>query len=207
MISKIKNSAGFTLVELIVSIAIFLVLIIGAANLLVSVLQNPKAQLTAMDNIDRARFVSSSFLNEIRAAAYGSYPLLKAGSSEIIFNSPVGASAGNINRIRYYLSGDTLYKGVIAPPGTTESVTPVLTGISATTTTTVAVGGTLQMGAATNSDATNKTVTWSSGDPSIATINSSTGLLTAVSVGTVTVTATATDGSGTTGTEQITVTP
>jgi|SRR3989338_1365041 len=130
-----KLLTGFTLVELIISIAIFLVLIIGAANLLVSIIQNPKAQLAAMDNIDRARFVSSNFINEIRAAAYGSYPLIEAENSEIIFYSPVGASSGNVNRIRYYVSGDTLYKAVIVPVNgiynlSSEVVTPVLTSLS-----------------------------------------------------------------------------
>jgi uncharacterized protein YjdB len=73
---------------------------------------------------------------------------------------------------------------------------------------TVVNGNTDQMIAVVSpSNATNKTVTWSSSNTSVATINSSTGLLTAMNPGSVTVTATATDGSGVTGTEQITVNP
>ena len=126
---------GFTLIELIIAVAIFSALIIVVASLLISVMQNPQSQMTAMDNIDRARFVSSQFANEIRSAAYGSYPLIEAENSEIIFYSPVGASAGNINRIRYYISGSTAYKGVIVPINgiyntNSEVVTPLFINLS-----------------------------------------------------------------------------
>ena len=68
-----------------------------------------------------------------------------------------------------------------------------------------AVGGTLQMSeTVTPSTATDNTVTWTVSDATIASI-SSTGLLTAIKVGSVTVTATANDGSGIFGQVQITV--
>lgn len=113
-----------------VSIVIFSVIAFVVVDLLISVIEKPKSQLTAMDNTDQARFVSARFVDEIRAAAYGTYPIVEAQDSEIIFYSPIGAGTGSINRIRYYIDGNILYKGVIAPPGTTESVRSVLTGIS-----------------------------------------------------------------------------
>lgn len=133
--AKLSLNAGFTLLEIIVSISIFSVLIFAVTNLLISIIQNPRSQLAQMDIIDQTRFVSSRFVNEIRAAAYGSYPLIEAGDSEIIFYSPIGASAGNINRIRYYILNNALYKGVIVPVGgiynpAAEVTAPVLTGIS-----------------------------------------------------------------------------
>jgi uncharacterized protein YjdB len=69
-------------------------------------------------------------------------------------------------------------------------------------------GGTLQMLATVSpSNATNKTVTWSiTGGSTNGTINSSTGVLTAVDNGSVTVRATATDGSTVTGSTSITIT-
>ncbi|MGI6752237.1 MAG: Ig-like domain-containing protein, partial [Anaerovoracaceae bacterium] len=67
-------------------------------------------------------------------------------------------------------------------------------------------GGTLQMIATVEPDnASNKNVTWSVDDSSIATINSE-GLLTAKTNGTVKVTATAKDGSGKSGFAEITIT-
>jgi uncharacterized protein YjdB len=73
---------------------------------------------------------------------------------------------------------------------------------------TVVAGDTLTMSAiALPSNATDKTVTWSvADDTGSATITTSSGILTAVSPGAVTVTATANDGSGVTGSLQITIT-
>ena len=70
-----------------------------------------------------------------------------------------------------------------------------------------APGGTLQLIATVlPSNATNKTVTWSiTGGSAYGSVNSSTGLLTAVANGTVTIMATANDGSGVYGTATVTI--
>lgn len=71
---------------------------------------------------------------------------------------------------------------------------------------TVQQGGTIQLSAVVSpSDATDKSVTWSSSNTSVATINSS-GLVTAVSPGSSTIKATANDGSEVFGEYPITVT-
>ena len=69
------------------------------------------------------------------------------------------------------------------------------------------VDGTLRLTATVEpSNATNKAVTWSSNDTNVAEVND-TGLVTAKSAGKVTITATATDGSGVSGSIEITVKP
>ena len=71
------------------------------------------------------------------------------------------------------------------------------------------IGGTVTL-SATNvspSDAVDKTVTWSSNATSVATVDPTTGEVTAVAEGTATITATANDGSGTTATCSVTVYP
>jgi uncharacterized protein YjdB len=79
----------------------------------------------------------------------------------------------------------------------------VVTSASGTTITTS--GGTLHLVATVvPSGAVNPGVTWSSGTPAVATVDS-TGLVTAVGNGTTTITATAADGSGLTGTLSVTV--
>ncbi len=55
-------------------------------------------------------------------------------------------------------------------------------------------------------NADNSTVTWSSSNPAVATVNISTGVVTAVSAGTTTIIATAMDGSNVTGSTELTVT-
>lgn len=93
-------------------------------------------------------------------------------------------------------SAITVTSGVVAVTGVT--VTP---DADATP-----VGGTVQLTATVApTAATNKAVSWMSSNPSLATVNSS-GLVTAVAVGSVTITATTTDGSFT-DTSAITVTP
>ena len=64
---------------------------------------------------------------------------------------------------------------------------------------------TLSVTAVTPDDATNKTVTWSSDNIAVATVNATTGEVTAVAEGTANIIATANDGSGATATCAVTV--
>ena len=64
---------------------------------------------------------------------------------------------------------------------------------------------TLSVTAVTPDDATNKTVTWSSDNTAVATVNETTGEVTAVAKGTANIIATANDGSGVTATCAVTV--
>lgn len=75
------------------------------------------------------------------------------------------------------------------------------------TTTTIGVGSTetLSVTAVTPNNATDKSVTWSSDNTAVATVNATTGEVTAVAAGTATITATANDGSGVTATCTVTV--
>jgi len=79
----------------------------------------------------------------------------------------------------------------------TVTITTLVTGITLSSSTlTVNAGATSQLTATASPDnATDKTVTWSSSDTNVATVNSS-GVVTGVSRGTCTITATAKDGSG-----------
>jgi prepilin-type N-terminal cleavage/methylation domain-containing protein len=134
-IFKKFRSAGFSLIEIVIAVSIFSVLIFVAANLLVSVMRNPKLQLATLDNIDQARMVASNFANEMRSAAYGTYPLVEAGDFQVIFYSTVGATQGNVNKIKYYTENNILYKGVTAPVDgiydpESEVVKSVLSGLA-----------------------------------------------------------------------------
>jgi uncharacterized protein (TIGR02145 family) len=73
---------------------------------------------------------------------------------------------------------------------------------------TVVVAGTLQLYAdVLPANADNKTVSWSSSNTAAATVNATSGLVTAKAEGTVRITATATDGSAQSGSIDLTVTP
>ena len=72
----------------------------------------------------------------------------------------------------------------------------------------LAIGGTVELSVSnvSPSDAVDKTVTWSSSNSSVASVNA-TGVVTAEAAGTAIITATANDGSGTTATCSVTVYP
>lgn len=116
-----KNNKGFTMIELVVVTAIFVIVIFGVSAMLNGIFINSNQEMLSMNNIDQARMVSANFVNEIRNAMMGnngSYALNYTGDSQIIFYSNFGNSnPAVVNRIRYFISDNNLYKGVVVPTG------------------------------------------------------------------------------------------
>jgi hypothetical protein len=130
---------------------------------------------------------------------------ITGNSGTLTINTTAGVAAGTYP-LTVTLDGATsgIFNLVVqtTPPPPVASIT--VTGAGGATTIT-SNGGTLQMSASVQPTNAVQTVTWSvTNGTGRATINSS-GLLTAVSNGTVTVRATATDGSGVSGTHVITI--
>jgi len=91
-------------------------------------------------------------------------------------------------------SGATSAADCHAPPTPISSISVSCTASS------ISRGATTTCSATVNpNNATNQNVSWSSNNPSIATVNSSTGVVTGVAAGTITITASAQDGSGVSG--------
>lgn len=139
---------GFTLVEMLVTIAVFSVAMLVTANLLITIFTNSTTNPDALNAVDQAESASSNFVNQVRDAAYGndgSYPLAEASTTEIIFFSPFGSgSSTTVDRIRYFVASSTLYEGVTAPSGSPatydladEQITPVVNHVSGVGTSTV----------------------------------------------------------------------
>jgi prepilin-type N-terminal cleavage/methylation domain-containing protein len=143
-----QTSTGFTLIETLVTIAVFGLVMVASADLLRIIFTNSTTNPNALNAIDQAQAAATNFANQIRDAAYGndgSYPLNEASTTEIIFFSPYGTgSSATVDRIRYYLSGTTLYEGVTAPSGSpssynlaSERISPIITGGSGIGTSTI----------------------------------------------------------------------
>lgn len=127
-----------------------------------------------------------------------SYTFTNINATNLIFNDGSNQTADlSRNKDGWYLN-NTWYDN---NPGTPIAVTGVTVSPASAT---VNAGATQQLTATiTPSNATNTTVTWSSGNTAVATVNSS-GLVTAVAAGTATITVTTQDG-GKTATSTITV--
>ncbi len=137
-----RKNKGFTLVETLVTVAIFTIIMAGITLMLKEIFYTSTQQTLQVDNVDRARQDLFTFTNEVRNAAYGndgSYPFNQASTSQIIFFSSFGASGTNVNRIRYFVASSTLYKGIIVPTGSplgytsAEKILPILTSLASTT--------------------------------------------------------------------------
>lgn len=140
------------------------------------------------------------FINGIIGGVNGIYYSTNQGSSWTrIWDGSVPAGCLDITgdmKEEYTVYLATSGRGVIY--GTAQSPTVAVTGVSvAPSTASINVGSTQQLTATVApSNATNKTVSWSSSNTSVATVNSN-GLVTGVAVGTATITVTTQDGNKT----------
>ncbi|MFA6105561.1 MAG: prepilin-type N-terminal cleavage/methylation domain-containing protein [Patescibacteria group bacterium] len=138
------NYKGVTLIEIVVSIAIFTLISGAAVELFIFMFPRKGDVITEqLSTQSETRKVLDDFVNEIRGATYssiGSYPIAEASSTEIIFFSNPGAKATR-DRVRYFLDGTLLKKGTIEPSGNplvydvgTEVITEMLHSVVPTTT-------------------------------------------------------------------------
>ena len=122
------------------AIFVFGLMTLGASLLLKNIVVNNRQQIMVMGNVDQARILANNFVQELRNATYGvngAYPINQASSTQLIFFSTTPRNDGTISRIRYYVSGNTLYKGLTNPSGNplnynpaTETVVPLNTQMS-----------------------------------------------------------------------------
>lgn len=139
----LRKEKGFTLVELMLSIAILLLITFGVTLFQKNIFSLGKNFQGNLNFQLGARSILKSFSSEIREASQsslGAYPIEKASTTEIIFYSDHN-NDGFKERIRYFLSGTTLQRGVVEPAGNpltytiaTEKVTTVLTSVVSTST-------------------------------------------------------------------------
>lgn len=114
-----KKFQGFTLIEIVVTIAIILIIIIPLTRLQVNVLSYGSYAQNTNYLQDEARRVLQKFSSEIRSAnesSAGAYAISEATNTSIIFFRDADQD-GLAERIRYYQEGTTLKKGIIVPSG------------------------------------------------------------------------------------------
>ena len=109
-----KNKAGFTVVEVLISTAIFVIIGLGIANFGQNIFSiNTSLQNNLSAQLD-GRLVLKKIVAELRSASpssLGGYPVESAGTSSLVFYSNVDSDVYK-ERIRYYLVGTVLYREV-----------------------------------------------------------------------------------------------
>lgn len=117
---KIKNSqSGFTLIEILVSLSIFLVVIVGISSMMIYAFRNNKIIWEQLSTQNDGRKVAQGLVNELRtatASSIGAYALEKAEAQQLIFYANVDTDSLR-ERVRYFKDGTNLKRGVIKPSG------------------------------------------------------------------------------------------
>ena len=120
MKNKQRRQAGFTLIETLLTIFIFGLLMMGTTLMIKDIFAVSDQQNGILSNTNQATIISSAFANELRNATYGAngaYPINQATDNQLIFYSTTPSGNGIVSQIRYYFSGNTLYKGITNPGG------------------------------------------------------------------------------------------
>lgn len=115
---------GFTLVEILLGIGIFTILITAIVMVLVFYMRNYTFSFSENQQIQEAQNAVTYIVKDIRALRYsdsGAWPIVDAQNNSFVFYSDVTGD-GRSDRVRYYLNGDDIYKGVIEP-----TIPPIIT--------------------------------------------------------------------------------
>lgn len=113
------NKKGLTMIEVLVAIGIFLLLSAGIVELLLWGLYGRNVVWEQLSTQNEGRKIVQDFVNEIRRAdvsSIGSYPIEIAQEQQIVFYSNIDSDSWR-ERVRYFLVGGTLKKGVTKPSG------------------------------------------------------------------------------------------
>lgn len=111
--------SGFTLIETIISVGIFSAIAVAFYFLQADYLIFNRTVSDGLSAQDQIRKVLKNISSELRAASpssLGAYPITEASSSSISFYSNIDSDSLK-EKIRYFLEGNVLKKGVIKPSG------------------------------------------------------------------------------------------
>ena len=119
MILNLKLNRGFTLIEVVVAMAGFVILSVGVMALFSGVFISSSKQSALLADSDQARRMSFSLINELRnaqTASTGAYALDTAQAQALTFYSNVDGGT-DVEKVRYFVQNGALKKGVIKPSG------------------------------------------------------------------------------------------
>ena len=118
--------AGFSLIEVLVSLFILSLIGVGVFSFQKNTLSLNRTISGNLAAQDEARRAFKSMSAEVRTASpssLGAYAIAEAATSSLTFHSNIDADALK-ERVRYFISGATLKKGVIKPSGSPLTYNP-----------------------------------------------------------------------------------
>ncbi|MEK7189500.1 MAG: type II secretion system protein [Patescibacteria group bacterium] len=111
---------GFTLIEIVVVLGIFMLLLVGLGYLMLGAFRTQYVTFAQLQGQKEARTALENFVKEARRAdtsSIGSYLIETAAVSAFTFYSDIDADTYR-EKVRYFLDGEDFKKGVIKPSGT-----------------------------------------------------------------------------------------
>ena len=135
----LKDKKGFSLIEMMVSVAILSIVVILIGTFAKDIFFLKGVFSNGLTAYNDARKVLQPIASEIRSAspsALGGYNIETAGDTTFTFYSDIN-NDGLIEKVKYYVSGTTLKKSVIPPTGSmvqystsNEKITDVISNLA-----------------------------------------------------------------------------
>ena len=129
---------GFTLVEVVVSIGIFMVIIVAVGAFEINIFSYQRRAAGSFTTLQDSQIILKTVAHDIRMASQGedgSYALQITATNTLMFFADTNGD-GIKERVRYTLSGAKLYKALLVPTGSplaysgAESTSTVLTDVT-----------------------------------------------------------------------------
>lgn len=111
------GSAGFTLVEMLLSVFLMGLVIVGILGFAIYYFQSSSFSFEELQEVNQAQSGLTIMIREIREARIseaGGWPIVQADNNTFIFYSDV-TNDGRSDRVRYFIENGELKKGVIEP--------------------------------------------------------------------------------------------
>lgn len=123
---SIRKKEGFTALEILVALGIFLLIIVSVMEFGQRIFSSNRIIFTQVSNQKEARRIIEDLVKEIRSASVssvGSYLIAEATPTSFVFYSDIDSDTYR-EKVRYFLDGVNFKKGVIKPSGTPLTYNP-----------------------------------------------------------------------------------
>ncbi len=118
--AKSRASCGVTLVETVVWVGVFTFAMIALTSALLSFYRTNSSAIKESSAIAAAQRGMDNAVKAIRIVSYsanGQYPVVSIGANQFSFYANITPGSGQIQKIRLFVAGSSLYEGVIQPSG------------------------------------------------------------------------------------------